>query len=103
LSLRRPSKLSASVAVKYQTATHELVLGRRLHGKIGGLLAFEDAIDVSRGAPVLVDEINAIGDQNAAGHINPVGNDRRKFVLGHDRTAAPAQRMAKWPPHRREA
>jgi hypothetical protein len=24
---------------------HQLVLGRRLHGKIGGLLAFEDAID----------------------------------------------------------
>ncbi len=25
---------------------HEPVLGWRLHGKIGGLLAFEDAIDV---------------------------------------------------------
>jgi hypothetical protein len=45
----------------------------------------EDAIDVNRGAPMLVDEINAIGDQNAAGHINPVGNDRRKFVLGRKR------------------
>ena len=46
---------------------HELVLGWRLHGKIGGLLAFEDAIDVNRGAPMLVDKINTIGDQNAAG------------------------------------
>ena len=35
---------------------HEFVLGWRLHGEIGGLLAFEDAIDVSCGAPVLVDK-----------------------------------------------
>ena len=47
---------------------HQLVLGWRLHGKIGGLLAFEDPIDVTRGTPVLVDKINAIGDQSAAGH-----------------------------------
>src|SRR5215468_2044323 len=64
---------------------HQLVLGWRLHGKIGGLLAFEDAIDVTRGTPVLVDKINAIGDQSAAGHINSAGNDRWKFVLSRKR------------------
>jgi hypothetical protein len=53
---------------------HQLVLGWRLHGKIGGLLAFEDAIDVTRGTPVLVDKINAIRDQSAAGDIKSVGN-----------------------------
>src|SRR5262245_60140172 len=63
---------------------HQLVLGWRLHGKIGGLLTFEDAIDVTRGAAVLVDKINAIGDQSTAGDIKSVGNDRRKFVLGRE-------------------
>ena len=33
---------------------HQLVLGRRLHGEIGRLLAVEDAIDVGRGAPMLL-------------------------------------------------
>ena len=64
---------------------HQLVLSRRLHRKIGGLLAFEDAIDVSRGAPVLVDKINAIGDQRATGNKNSAGSDRRKFMLGRKR------------------
>ena len=49
---------------------HQLVLGWCLHGKIGRLLAFEDAIYVSRSAPVLVDKISAIGDQTATGDIN---------------------------------
>src|SRR6516164_2609184 len=61
---------------------HQLVLGWRLHGEIGRLLTVEDAIDVSRGAPVLVDKINAIGDQTATGNINSVGSDCRKFKLG---------------------
>ena len=34
---------------------HQLVLGRRLHRKVGRLLALEDAIDVARRSPVLVD------------------------------------------------
>src|SRR5262245_44440528 len=63
---------------------HQLVLGWSLHGKISGLLAFEDAINVTRGAAVLVDKINAIGDQSAVGDIKSVGNDRRKFVLGRE-------------------
>src|SRR5262245_51555468 len=41
---------------------YQRVLGRRLHRKVGRLLAFEDAIDVAGGAPVLVDEIRAVGD-----------------------------------------
>src|SRR6516225_9992832 len=54
---------------------HQFVLGWRLYGEIGRLLAFEDAIDVSRGAAVLVDKINAIGDQCATGNKNSIGSD----------------------------
>ena len=35
---------------------HQFVLGRRLHRKVGGFLAIEDAIDVAGRAPVLIDE-----------------------------------------------
>ena len=41
---------------------HKIGLGRRLHRQIGGLLAFEDAIDVAGRAPVWLDRIRAIGD-----------------------------------------
>src|SRR5262249_15235027 len=63
---------------------HQLVLGWCLHGKIRGLLSFEDAINVNRSAAVLVDKINTIGDQSAVGDIKSVGNDRRKFVVGRE-------------------
>ena len=46
---------------------HQLVLGRRLHRKIGWLLALEDAIDIASRASVLVDKIGSIGDQAAVG------------------------------------
>src|SRR5262249_28942565 len=77
---------------------HQLVLGWRLHGKIGWLLAFEDAIDVNRGAPMLVDKINAIRDQSAVGDIKSVGNDRRKFVLSRKRVDQFASRNCQCAP-----
>ena len=40
----------------------KLVLGRRLHRQVGGLLALEDAVDIAGRAPVLVDEIRPIAD-----------------------------------------
>src|SRR5262245_60110732 len=43
---------------------HQLILGRRLHRQVGRLLAFEDTSDVSRGSPVLVEEIRPLGDQS---------------------------------------
>src|SRR5262245_34788432 len=46
---------------------HQLVLGRRLHRQVGGLLALEDAVDVAGGAADLVRKIGPIGDQAAAG------------------------------------
>ncbi len=42
---------------------HQLVLGRPLHWQVGWLLALEDAIDVSRRAPEVVDQIRRIGHQ----------------------------------------
>src|SRR5215813_14217670 len=42
---------------------HELVLGRRLHRQIGGLLALEDAINIARRASEWVDGVGAVGDQ----------------------------------------
>src|SRR6478752_4389702 len=42
---------------------HQLVLGRRLHWKVGRLLALEDAIDVCRGALELVNPIGTVADQ----------------------------------------
>src|SRR5262245_38432595 len=44
----------------------EFVLGRRLHGKIGGPLALKDAIDVAGRAPIVVDVVGPIGDQHTA-------------------------------------
>jgi signal transduction histidine kinase len=38
----------------------KLVFGRRLHRQVGGLLAFEDAIDVTGGAAELIDEVGTV-------------------------------------------
>jgi hypothetical protein len=32
-----------------------------LHGKLGGLLAFENAIDVAGRTPILIEEIRPVG------------------------------------------
>jgi ribonuclease Z len=58
---------------------HEVVLGGCLYGKIGWLLAFEDTIDITRGASVLIDKISTIRDEDAMGSIKSRGGDR-----GHD-------------------
>ena len=55
---------------------HKLVLGRRLHRKVGGLLALEDAVDVAGRAPILVDLISPIGDQAAGGDEEALPVDR---------------------------
>src|SRR5262249_47482148 len=38
---------------------HQFVLGRRLHRHVGGLLASEDAIDVTRRSPVVVQQVGS--------------------------------------------
>src|SRR5262245_4740788 len=60
-------------------------LGRRLHRKVGRLLAFKDAIDVASSAPELVDEIRPVGHQAAAGCEETVWIDRRQLVPARQR------------------
>ena len=50
---------------------HQLVLGRRLHWQVGGLLALEDAIDIACCAAVRLDQIRPIGDQTAVSDEDP--------------------------------
>ena len=54
---------------------HQLVLGRRLHRQVGGLLALEDAIDVACRLSVLIDSDRPIGDQATASD-DSSGTDR---------------------------
>src|SRR5262249_27931748 len=58
----------------------QLVLRWRLHRQIGWLLAFQDAIDVTRRAPVLIDEIRPVGDQAATADIKTGVVDDRQSV-----------------------
>jgi hypothetical protein len=52
--------------------------------QVGGLLAFEDAIDIAGGAAVLVDEIRPVGDQAAGGDVAAAGIDCGQPVAGRD-------------------
>ena len=63
----------------------QLVLGRRLHWQVGGLLALEDAIHVAGGAAKLVEEIGPIGDQTAGGDIKAFDVDCGQLVPGRKR------------------
>ena len=58
------------------------VLGRRLHGQIGWLLALQDAVDVAGGAPELIDEIGPIRNQAAGVDENTIVVDRGQLVAG---------------------
>src|SRR6476620_10906512 len=54
----------------------ELILSRRLHRHVGGLLALEDAIDVTGCVSILVDEIGPIGNQAPISREEPFEVDR---------------------------
>ena len=41
---------------------HHFVPGRRLHREVGGIGAFEDAVDVTRCLSILVKKDRAVGD-----------------------------------------
>src|SRR5215475_3739780 len=59
---------------------HQLVLGRRLHRKVGGLLALENAINIAGRATELVQLLSPIGDQAATGNEEACAVDRRQFM-----------------------
>ena len=50
----------------------QLILGRRLHRKVGGLLAFKDAVNIVSGAPELIDQIRSVGDETTGSNERPV-------------------------------
>ena len=60
----------------------QLIPGRRLDRKVGGLLAFEDAIDVFGRAPERIHQITPIGHQAAACDERALEVDRRQLVPG---------------------
>ena len=62
-----------------------LELGRGLHRKVGGLLAFEDAIDIAGRKPELFDLIGSIGDQAAGDGVKALGVDRRQLMPARQR------------------
>src|SRR5262249_48008638 len=63
----------------------QLVLRWRLHRQIGWLLAFQDAVDVTRRAPILIDEIRPVGDQAAIADIKTGVVDDRQSVPSRKR------------------
>src|SRR5580704_4170826 len=69
---------------------HKLVLRRRLHRNVSGLLAIEDAVDVACGKMVWVDCIMSVGNQTASSDEEALRVDRRQAILGgrlNDRAA----------------
>ena len=65
----------------------QFVLGWRLHGQVGRLLALEDAIDIAGRVPVLVGRIRPVGNQ-AAGSRRRSARDRPQAAC----TAPPMRR-----------
>src|SRR5262245_16881430 len=61
---------------------HQVILGRRLHRQVSGLLAFEDAIDVTRRAAELIDKVRPVRDQAARRGDVALNVGGGKFVPG---------------------
>src|SRR5262245_37699958 len=64
---------------------HQLVLGRCLHRQVGGLLAFENAVDVAGRASVLIEIIRSVREQAAALHVVARRVDQRQSVPSRQR------------------
>src|SRR5262249_36122092 len=62
-----------------------LVLGRRLHWQVGRLLTAKDASDITRCTPILVEGVDAIGNQAAGRDIEAFRVDRGELVLASKR------------------
>src|SRR5215467_11034785 len=60
----------------------QLVLGRRLHRKVGGLLALKDAVDIAGRLTERGDSVGAVRDQAAVFHETTKEVHRGQSVLG---------------------
>src|SRR5262249_35652947 len=63
----------------------QLILGRRLHRQVGGLLSLEDAVHIPGRATVLIDEIRAVRDETARGGEVAVVINRGKLMSRRSR------------------
>src|SRR5215831_16865971 len=73
-------RYSESERLRSLEIDHEFVLSRRLYRKISRFLSPENAIDVAGRTAVLVEIVEAVGDQATAHDMNAVGIDRRQPV-----------------------
>src|SRR6516225_4571176 len=62
---RRHGETNCSGGLKID---NQLVLSRRLHRKVGGLLALENAIDVAGSLPVWLDRVGPVTNQATVSH-----------------------------------
>jgi hypothetical protein len=56
-----------------------------LHRQVSRFLAFEDAIDIGRGAPKIIKPVGSVGQQAAGGDERAFEVDRGQFVSGRQR------------------
>ena len=61
---------------------HQFEFVRRLHRQVTGLLTFENAIDIRRGATDRLVGIRPIRHEAAVCRVIPIGIGRRQFVAG---------------------
>ena len=76
------SRPSAFAVLRLMTS---FVLGRRLHRKVGGLGAAQDAVDIGRRLPKHVDVVGAVGHETTIRDKSTERVDRRQAVPGRER------------------
>src|SRR6516162_9705023 len=64
---------------------HQLVFGRALHWKVGGLFALEDTIDVASRLPAWIDRVRSVGDEATVTDEETNRIDRRQSVSRRQR------------------
>jgi hypothetical protein len=64
---------------------HQLVFCRRLHRQVGGLLALEDAIDITGGAAVKFVDVDPIGNEASRGNEMAISVHRGQSMPGRGR------------------
>src|SRR5262245_54347363 len=68
---------------------HQFILGRRLHRQLHRFLALEDAMDVARGAPELIDMVRAVREcRDCALDLTGIGHVDRTQLHPNDSATA---------------
>jgi len=64
---------------------HQLIFGRALHWKVGGLFALEDAIHVASSLPVLINRVRCVRNKATSSDEGTERIDRRQSVSRRQR------------------